>query len=68
MSVTDVHAARSQARQRFKFFYFAEKGIFSERPFIGKQFKRIKLLRLIVKVQFHFEVLSVKDASVARSW
>ena len=27
--------ARSHARQRFKFMYFAEKWIFSDSPFIG---------------------------------
>ena len=58
-----VHAARSQARQRFKFIYFAEKWIFSESPFIGKNFKKkFCILRLIVKEIFHFEVLSVTDA------
>ena len=65
MSVTDPRAcaARSQARQRFKFMYFAEKWIFSESPFIGKKFKiEIYILRLIVKELFHFEVLSVTDA------
>ena len=65
MSVTDARAraARSQARQRFKFIYFAEKWIFSESPFLGKIFKKkFYILRLIVKEIFHFEVLSVTDA------
>ena len=63
MSVTDARAARSQARQRFKFIYFAEKWIFSESPFLGKNFKKkFYILRLIVKEIFHFEVLSVTDA------
>ena len=58
-----ARAARSQARQRFKFMYFAEKWIFSESPFIGKNFKKkFYILRLIVKEIFHFEVLSVTDA------
>ena len=33
--------ARSQAHQRFKYIYFAEKRIFSESSFIGKISKKI---------------------------
>ena len=63
-----VRTARSQARQRFKFMYFAEKWIFSESPFIGKKFKKkIYILRLIVKELFHFEVLSVTDERAQRA-
>ena len=57
-----AHAARPQARQRFKFLYFAEKWIFSESIFIGLKIKKkFCILRLIVKEQFRFEVLSVTD-------
>ena len=65
MSIMDsfAHAARFQARQRFKFMYFAETWIFSESSFIGKKY----ILRLIVKELFQFEVLSVTDARAARS-
>ena len=63
-----ARAARSQARQRFKFIYFAEKWIFSESPFLGKNFKKkFYILRLIVKEIFHFEVLSVTDARARRA-
>ena len=57
-----ARAARLQARERFKFLYFAEKWILSESTFIGLKIKKIfYILRLIVKEQFHFEVLSVTD-------